>query len=32
MHRNDKYNHNRLRDNVAYNIFNLIFSLYHVKC
>ena len=25
-------NHNRFRDNVAYNIFNLISSLHHVKC
>ena len=32
MHRSDKYNHNRLRDNVAYNISDLISSLHHVKC
>ena len=31
MHRNNKYNHNHLRDNVAYNIFNLIFSLHYIK-
>ena len=30
-HHNDKYNYNRFRDNVVYNIFNLIFLLHHVK-
>ena len=31
MHRDNKYNHNRLRDDVIYNIFNLTFSLHYVK-
>ena len=31
MHRSDKYNYNRFRNNVVYNIFNLIFSLHYVK-
>ena len=32
MHRNNKYNYNHLRDDVAYDIFNLIFLLHHIKC
>ena len=32
MHRNDKYNYNHFRDDVVYNIFDLISSLHYVKC